>query len=44
MYPLDSKDPEQLIKLADDAMYLAKQSGKNSYMFYRDVMQKRHGE
>jgi len=44
MYPQDSKDSEHLIKLADDAMYLAKQSGKNSYMFYRDVAQKRQGE
>lgn len=44
MFPQNSKDPEQLIKLADDAMYLAKQSGKNSYMFYRDVIKNRHGE
>jgi diguanylate cyclase (GGDEF)-like protein/PAS domain S-box-containing protein len=44
MYPQDSRDSEQLIKLADDAMYLAKQSGKNSYMFYRDVVQRQQGE
>ncbi len=44
MYPQDSRDSEHLIKLADDAMYLAKQSGKNSYMFYRDVVQRQQGE
>jgi diguanylate cyclase (GGDEF)-like protein/PAS domain S-box-containing protein len=44
MFPQDSKDSEQLIKLADDAMYMAKQSGKNSYKFYRDVVQRQQGE
>jgi diguanylate cyclase (GGDEF)-like protein/PAS domain S-box-containing protein len=44
MYPQDSRESEQLIKLADDAMYLAKQNGKNSYMFYRDVVQRQQGE
>ncbi len=37
IYPDDSKDTETLIKQADEAMYLAKQSGKNTYKFYRDV-------
>jgi diguanylate cyclase (GGDEF)-like protein/PAS domain S-box-containing protein len=37
LYPDGAQDPETLIKQADDAMYLAKQSGKNTYKFYRDV-------
>ena len=38
IYPDDAKDIEGLIKHADEAMYLAKQSGKNTYRFYRDVL------
>jgi diguanylate cyclase (GGDEF)-like protein/PAS domain S-box-containing protein len=37
LYPDGSQASETLIKQADDAMYLAKQSGKNTYKFYRDV-------
>ena len=37
IYPDASPDPEMLIKLADNAMYLSKQSGKNTHRFYRDV-------
>jgi len=33
MYPEDHNEAELLIKYADDAMYLAKQSGKNRYAF-----------
>lgn len=44
IFPDDSKDIETLIKQADDAMYLAKQSGKNTYRFYRDVLRKQSGE
>ena len=40
IYPDDSIEPKMLIKHADDAMYLAKQSGKNTSRFYRDVLQK----
>lgn len=39
IYPDAALHPEALIKLADDAMYLSKQSGKNTYRFYRDVPQ-----
>lgn len=38
IYPDASIKPEALVKLADDAMYLAKQSGKNTYRFYHDVI------
>jgi len=37
LYPDGSQDPETLVKQADNAMYLAKQSGKNTYKFFRDV-------
>ncbi len=33
LYPENGKTPEQLVKIADAAMYLAKQSGKNCYRF-----------
>jgi diguanylate cyclase (GGDEF)-like protein len=39
IYPDGAANPETLIKQADDAMYLAKQSGKNAYRFYWDVPQ-----
>lgn len=38
IFPDDSKNIEMLIKQADDAMYLAKHSGKNTYKFYRNVL------
>ncbi len=44
IFPDDSKDTENLIKQADEAMYLAKQSGKNTFKFYLDVLRKRPGE
>lgn len=44
IYPDDSKETDTLIKQADEAMYLAKQSGKNTHKFYRDVLRKRSSE
>lgn len=41
LFPEDSDNPVKLVKRADEAMYLAKQSGKSTYRFYRDVVQKR---
>jgi diguanylate cyclase (GGDEF)-like protein/PAS domain S-box-containing protein len=38
IYPDASTDADSLIKQADNAMYLAKQSGKNTFKFYRDVV------
>jgi diguanylate cyclase (GGDEF)-like protein/PAS domain S-box-containing protein len=43
IYPDDAENPEKLIKLADEAMYLSKQSGKNTSRFYRDVAQPQAG-
>lgn len=41
LYPDDALEDEQLIKLADTAMYHAKSSGKNTYQFFTDDMHKR---
>jgi len=38
MYPDNADNPEKLVKQADAAMYLAKQSGKNTHRFFRDVL------
>lgn len=43
MFPDDATDSEMQIKQADEAMYLAKQSGKNTYKFYRDLLQNQSG-
>lgn len=40
IYPDDAQDIETLIRQADEAMYLVKQSGKNSHKFYRDMLPK----
>lgn len=37
-YPDDSDNSENLIKQADEAMYLAKKSGKNTCRFYKEYL------
>jgi diguanylate cyclase (GGDEF)-like protein/PAS domain S-box-containing protein len=37
MFPENADSPAKLVKQADAAMYLAKECGKNTYRFYRDV-------
>ncbi|MDP2784162.1 MAG: diguanylate cyclase [Sulfurimicrobium sp.] len=34
LYPLDTDDCDKLVKLADNAMYEAKQKGRNNYCFF----------
>lgn len=38
LYPDDASDSQTLVKQADEAMYLSKQSGKNTRHLYRDVL------
>jgi diguanylate cyclase (GGDEF)-like protein/PAS domain S-box-containing protein len=40
IFPDDADDLGQLVSQADEAMYLSKQSGKNTHRFYSDVLQK----
>ena len=44
MYPDDSKDVTNLIKLADNAMYKVKKSGRNNYLFFSLDMQQEADE
>lgn len=41
IFPDDAESSVQLVKQADEAMYLAKQGGKNSSRFYREVLAER---
>jgi diguanylate cyclase (GGDEF)-like protein len=34
LYPENGDTPEQLVKIADTAMYLAKHGGKNCYKYF----------
>lgn len=36
-YPDDSKDIEELQRMADEALYLAKQDGRNTYKLYNEI-------
>ena len=36
LYPNDAKTPESLLKCADEAMYQAKNSGKNQISFFQN--------
>lgn len=47
LYPFDDGDPDHLLRHADQAMYIAKQKGKNCYHIFdieKDVAMKNHNE
>jgi len=41
IYPLDDEDPDTLLRHADQAMYVAKQSGKNRFYIYDAALDQR---
>jgi diguanylate cyclase (GGDEF)-like protein len=44
LYPDDAEDIQALIRGADEAMYLAKQSGKNTFRYYADMLREGQGD
>ncbi|MDP2804544.1 MAG: diguanylate cyclase, partial [Gallionellaceae bacterium] len=44
IYPLDDEDPDTLLRHADQAMYKAKQSGKNCFHIYDPALDQRARE
>jgi diguanylate cyclase (GGDEF)-like protein/PAS domain S-box-containing protein len=41
IYPMDNEDPDTLLRHADQAMYIAKQSGKNRFHIYDPSLDRR---
>ena len=41
IYPIDDQDPDTLLRHADQAMYVAKQSGKNRFHIYDPALDRR---
>lgn len=41
IYPLDDEDPDTLLRHADQAMYIAKQTGKNRFHIYDPALDQR---